>query len=49
MKKHGITIDGIYAAARLYQGGKISKEIIISPADDDSTLINTLTAVSEMI
>ena len=45
----GMTLDGIYAAARLYQCGEISKEIILTPADDDPPLIKTMMLISEII
>ena len=45
----GITLDGVYAAARLYHGGETSKECILTPADNDSPLIKTMILISEII
>ena len=49
VKNDGITIDGFFAAARLFQGGEMSKEIILTPKSDDSSLIKTMISVSEII
>lgn len=45
----GFIIDGIFAAARLYTNGCVSKELIVTPQQDDTPVIKSMMDFSELI